>query len=70
MKRIAFYVIISVLLAACSSKEETPPAAPSELEQQMTALYGENKVIDGEYPDSLAVEAANGTFVGERDQKQ
>ncbi len=67
MKRIAFYVIISVLLAACSSKKETPPAGPSELEQQMTALYGENKVIDGEYPDSLAVEAANGTFVGERD---
>ena len=67
MKRIAFYVIISVLLAACSSKEETPPVGPSELEQQMTALYGENKVIDGEYPDSLAVEAANGTFVGERD---
>ena len=67
MKRIAFYVIISVLLAACSSKEETPPEGPSELEQQMTALYGENKVIDGEYPDSLAVEAANGTFVGERD---
>ena len=67
MKRIAFYVIISVLLAACSSKEETQPAGPSELEQQMTALYGENKVIDGEYPDSLAVEAANGTFVGERD---
>ncbi len=67
MKRIAFYVIISVLLAACSSKEETQHAGPSELEQQMTALYGENKVIDGEYPDSLAVEAANGTFVGERD---
>ena len=33
----------------------------------MAALYGENKVIEGEYPDSLAVEVANGIFVGERD---
>ena len=67
MKRIAFFVIISVLLASCGSKEESQPAEPSELEQQMMALYGENKVIDGEYPDSLAVETANGIFVGERD---
>ena len=67
MKRIAFYVIISVLLASCGSKEESQPAEPSELEQQMMALYGENKVIDGEYPDSLSVETANGIFVGERD---
>ena len=67
MKRIAFYVIISVLLASCGSREESRPAEPSGLEQQMMALYGENKVIDGEYPDSLAVETANGIFVGERD---
>ena len=67
MKRIAFYVIISVLLASCGSREESRPAEPSELEQQMMALYGENKVIDGDYPDSLAVETANGIFVGERD---
>ena len=33
----------------------------------MLALYGENKVIEGAYPDSLAVEAANGIFVGKRD---
>ena len=33
----------------------------------MTALYGENKVIEGSYPDSLAVEASNGIFVGVRD---
>ena len=33
----------------------------------MAALYGENKVIEGDYPDSLAVEAANGIFVGQRD---
>ena len=67
MKRIAFYVIISVLLASCGSREESRPAEPSELEQQMMALYSENKVIDGDYPDSLAVETANGIFVGERD---
>ena len=67
MKRIAIYVIFSVLLASCGSKEEALPAQTSELEQQMTALYGENKVIEGDYPDSLAVEAANGIFVGERD---
>ena len=33
----------------------------------MTALYGENKVIKGAYADSLAVEVANGVFVGQRD---
>jgi para-nitrobenzyl esterase len=67
MKRIAYYVIISVLLASCGSREEAQPAGPSELEQEMTALYGENKVIEDEYPDSLAVEATNGVFVGQRD---
>ena len=39
----------------------------SEKYQEMMALYGENKVIKGDYPDSLAVEAANGIFVGQRD---
>ena len=33
----------------------------------MEALYGENRVIEGEFPDSLAVEVSNGIFVGERD---
>jgi len=55
------------LLAACSNKQEQQPQAPSALEQEMKALYGENKVINGDYPDSLAVEAANGIFVGQRD---
>lgn len=67
MKRIALYVMISVLLMACSSKQEQQQKKPSALEQEMTALYGENKVIEGRYPDSLAVEAANGVFVGERE---
>ena len=66
MRRIALYFAL-VLLAACSSKQQPHPQQPSQLEQEMTALYGENKVIDGEYPDSLAVEAANGIFVGLRD---
>ena len=58
-----------MLLVACSSKQEEQqqPQEPSALEQEMAALYGENKVIEGDYPDSLAVEASNGVFVGERD---
>lgn len=66
MKRIALYIIV-LLLAACSSKQQQAPSEPSALEQEMTALYGENKVIEGGYPDSLAVEVANGIFVGQRD---
>ena len=66
MRRITFYLIL-LLLGACGTKQQELPAEPSELEQEMKALYGENKVIEGEYPDSLAVETANGVFVGERD---
>ena len=69
MKRITLYLISLLLLVACSSKQEQQqqPQEPSPLEQEMAALYGENKVIEGDYPDSLAVEASNGVFVGERD---
>ena len=67
MKRIEIYVMMLVLLGACASKQEQPPQEPSVLEQEMTALYGQNKVIEGDYPDSLAVEVANGVFVGQRD---
>ena len=67
MKRIVCFYWILLLLAACSSKQEMPSQGPSELEQEMTALYGENKVIEGDYPDSLAVETANGIFVGQRE---
>ena len=67
MRRIAFLSILALLLVACGSKQEQQPQGPSELEQEMTALYGENKVINGAYPDSLAATAANGVFVGERD---
>ncbi|MBQ9555993.1 MAG: carboxylesterase family protein [Muribaculaceae bacterium] len=67
MRRIALYLAFLMLLAACGSKQEQQPQQPSELEQEMTALYGENKVIKGDYPDSLAVETANGIFVGQRD---
>ena len=66
MKRIVIWVLLTLFLAGCASKQE-PPEGPSELEQEMTALYGENKTIEGDYPDSLAVEAANGIFVGECD---
>ena len=69
MKRITLYLISLLLLVACSSKQEQQqqPQEPSALEQEMATLYGENKVIEGDYPDSLAVEASNGVFVGERD---
>ena len=67
MKRIALYFVLLALLGACSSKQEQPPQEPSALELEMAALYGKNKVIKGDYPDSLAVEAANGIFVGQRD---
>ena len=56
-----------MLLAACGTKQTEQPAEPSALEQEMAALYGENKVINGIYPDSLAVEVDNGIFVGQRD---
>ncbi len=69
MKQISIWsmMLLSLLLVACGSKQEEQPQEPSALEQEMTALYGENKVIEGDYPDSLAVEVANGIFVGQRD---
>ena len=67
MRHFVFILTFALLLVSCGSREE--PAGPSELEQEMTALYGENKVIEGDYPDSLAVEAANGIFVGEQDDE-
>ena len=66
MKRIAIWTMLALLLAGCASKTEQIEE-PSELELEMKALYGENKVIEGDYPDSLAVETANGIFVGQRD---
>ena len=67
MKQITIMAML-LLLAACSGgQQEEEQVGPSALEQEMTALYGENKVIEGEYPDSLAVSAANGVFVGEKD---
>ena len=67
MRHITFLSVIALLLVACGSKQEPQPKQPSVLEQEMTALYGVNKVIEGDYPDSLAVEVANGIFVGQRD---
>ena len=68
LRHFVFILTIALLSASCGSKEEAQPAGPSQLEQEMEALYGENKVIEGDFPDSLAVEAANGIFVGERDE--
>ena len=68
MKRTILHILLFAVMTACSSSQDQQPSEPSALEQEMTALYGENKVIEGEYPDSLAVEVANGIFVGERDE--
>lgn len=64
IRYIAVFVLFVLSLASCGSKKAEQPDGPSPLEQEMAALYGENKVIEGEYPDSLAVRTANGTFVG------
>lgn len=67
MKRLMIYLLMFAVLVACGTKQDEQSAIPSPLEQEMQALYGENKVIEGDYPDSLAVETANGIFVGQRD---
>ena len=69
MKQITILIVALLALTACSSRQaEQAEEGPSALEQEMTALYGENKVIEGAYPDSLAVETANGVFVGVSDE--
>ena len=67
MKRITLYLLLMLALTGCGGKEASQVEEPSQLETEMTALYGVNEVIKGAYPDSLAVEASNGVFVGERD---
>ena len=67
MKRLMIYLLMLAVLVACGTKQDEQSAIPSPLEREMQALYGENKVIEGDYPDSLAVETANGIFVGQRD---
>lgn len=66
MRQLSFYCIL-LLLAACGTKPQEQPSEPSPQEQEIQALYGENKTLDGNYPDSLAVEVSNGIFVGQRD---
>ena len=67
MKRLMIYLLMFAVLVACGTKQDEQSAIPSPLEREMQALYGENRVIEGDYPDSLAVETANGIFVGQRD---
>ena len=67
MKRLMIYLLMLAVLVACGTKQDEQSAIPSPLEQEMQALYGENKVIESDYPNSLAVETANGIFVGQRD---
>ena len=67
MRPITFYLLILLLLGACASKQQEQPLELNDTYQEMMAIAGENKIIEGDYPDSLAVEAANGIFVGQRD---
>ena len=59
-------LLAMALLASCDGKQGTATEneQPSELEQRMAALYGENSIIQGDYPDSVAVEVSNGIFMG------
>ena len=68
MKSVTILSALLFLLASCGSRQAQQSEEPTPLEQEMTALYGENKVIEGDYPDSMAVTVANGVFVGERDE--
>ena len=67
MRLNSFFFLILLSLGACTAKQQEQPLELTKAYQEMQALAGENKVISGDYPDSLAVEAANGIFVGERD---
>ena len=60
-------LMLFLMLASCSSNQQAEQEGPSQLEQEMSALYGENKVIDGDYDNELAVQVSNGIFVGQRD---
>ncbi|MBQ6079364.1 MAG: carboxylesterase family protein [Muribaculaceae bacterium] len=60
-------LLLSLMLVSCNSDQQTADEEPSALEQEMTALYGENKIIEGDYDNELAVQASNGIFVGQRD---
>ena len=59
-------LLAMAVLSSCSGKQEAESEneQPSALEQSMSELYGENSIIEGDYPDSLAVEVSNGIFVG------
>jgi len=60
--------LLFLLTVSCSSQKQAPDdTEPSSIEQEMKALYGENKVIEGNYNHDLAVKANNGIFVGQRE---
>ena len=60
--------LLFLLTISCSSQKQAPDdTEPSSIEQEMKALNGENKVIEGNYNHDLAVKANNGIFVGQRE---
>ena len=58
-------LIASLTLVACGSHDDTPDPDAVALQQRMASLIGENKVIEGDYDEQMAVDAANGVFVGQ-----
>ena len=61
------WVMVFSLTACSNGLAKAADKTLSEIKEEMSALYGENKPItDGNYDKSLAVKCINGTFVGKK----
>ncbi len=70
-RKVSAFAVICVMvfaLTACSTTSaKAADKTMNEIQEEMRALYGENKPItDGNYDKSLAVKCVNGTFVGKK----
>ena len=68
MRKLLSVVLLAGLLNGCvfGGTVSSASSAIDEARARMTALYGENKRITGDYDESLAVKCINGTFVGRK----
>ena len=59
--KILFSVVLipATVFCMCSCSAQT-----EEIKAKMQALYGENRIIEGAFDETLAVRCGNGTFVG------
>lgn len=62
---ITLLIVVALAVMACGSHDQAPSPQAQALVKRMQALIGENKVIEGDYDGQLAVDAANGVFVGQ-----